>query len=73
MVEKSDWKYIDFQAEHEMNYILSKFNMPQDEYSREFLRSLEAKAKAFFKKQSRDNLTHKEFYQYLCEKHGLCH
>lgn len=71
MAGKSDWEYIDFEDDHEMNYILRRFNMIQNEDNREFLRSLEAKAKAFFKKESRDNLTHKEFYQYLCEKEEL--
>lgn len=67
MAGKSDWKYIDFGVDHEMDYILRRFNMTQNEDNREFLRSLEAKAKAFFKKKSQDNLTHEEFYQYLCE------
>lgn len=69
MTGKSDWKYIDFSADHEMNYILEKYNYPQTNDNRAILRKWGQEAKQLLGKV---NLTHTEFYQFICTYKGHC-
>lgn len=57
--------YINFSQEHELNYILKKYNKQQTEANRKQLIILGEKCKTSLNKTM---LTHNEFYAFLNEK-----
>lgn len=58
----NDHDYVNFSQDHEMNYILRKFEQRQTEANREELRTMGGEWKRILKK---DRLTHGEFHPYV--------
>lgn len=65
-MSKSDWDFVNFSQDHELNHILTyKLGVTANKANRELLRKLEVKAKNYFGKSSSSNITHRQFYTYI--------
>lgn len=65
MVRKSDWEFINFSQDHEMDYILSQYNWEKNEENRKILRKWGEEAKSYLGRTSTQNITHDEFYKFI--------
>ena len=61
----NDWDYVNFSQEHEINYILEKYNWAQTEENRNLLIEHGKICKNRLGKTSNQAITHGEFYKYL--------
>ena len=71
MYGKSDWNYINFSQKHEINYN-ELYSMEMKTYyfeinddNKNLFKQYGEEAKEYFGKKSNENLTHKEFYEFM--------
>lgn len=69
-MSKSDWDFVNFSQDHELNYILTyKLGVAANNANRELLRKIGVEAKASLNKGAfmgaLSNITHDEFYTYI--------
>lgn len=62
---KSDWIFVNFSQDYELDHILSMLGFDKSEENRQKLRNFELKAKEYYGKGSSDNITHDEFYEFI--------
>ena len=65
MYGKSDWNYINFSQKHEINYLLNQYDFEINDDNKNLFKQYGEEAKEYFGKESNENLTHKEFYEFM--------
>lgn len=66
---KSDWYFINVSEKHEIEYLQEKYD---GLYDYDEIVNLVNEAKVYFNKNSQQNITHKQFYTFMCEEKKHC-